>query len=124
MIPLAIAAAILPVSVMASGPVLYGKIHFSLGSFDNGGSAAAGNEYKDTNLASNSSRVGVKGSEDLGNGLKVGYKIEWGISADGSNGDMGQRNRGITIGGGFGTIVLGRWDTPMKSLGYGTTGFF
>ena len=115
LITVAVAAAILPVSVMASGPVLYGKIHMSVAQIDNDAQAGA-TEYKSLNLASNSSRIGVKGSEDLGNGITVGYLMEWSVGMDGGP-DLGARNRGITISGGMGTILLGRWDTPMKSLG-------
>ncbi|MFK5986186.1 MAG: porin [Pseudomonadota bacterium] len=111
----AVAAAIIaPVTAMASGPVLYGKLHMELSYIDNGG--APGLEYSSANLASNSSRIGVKGSEDLGNGLKAGYLIEWSVGMDGGS-DLGQRNRAVTLSGGFGTALFGRWDTPMKSLG-------
>lgn len=110
----AVAAAIIaPATAMASGPTLYGKLHMGLGYISN--DAAVG-EYKSMNLASNSSRIGVKGSEDLGNGMKAGYLIEWGVGMDGSA-DLTQRNRAVTLSGGFGTALLGRWDTPMKSLG-------
>ncbi len=110
----AVAAAIIaPATAMASGPTLYGKLHMGLGYLSNDAPVA---EYKSMNLASNSSRIGVKGSEDLGNGLKAGYLIEWSVGMDGG-GDLGQRNRAVTLSGGFGTALLGRWDTPMKSLG-------
>ena len=110
----AVAAAIIaPASAIAAGPTLYGKLHMGLGYISND---AATNEYKSMNLASNSSRIGVKGSEDLGNGMTAGYLIEWSVGMDGG-GDLGQRNRAITLSGGFGTALLGRWDTPMKSLG-------
>jgi len=67
-------------------------------------------------MASNSSRIGVKGSEDLGNGLKAGYLIEWSVGMDGTAA-LGARNRYVTLSGGFGTILIGKKDTPMKTLG-------
>lgn len=113
LIAAAVAAAVIaPMTAVAAGPTLYGKIHMSLGYYDDDTSGG----YSSVNLASNSSRIGVKGSEDIGNGLKVGYQMEWSVGMEGS-GDLGQRNRGITVSGGFGTLLFGRYDSPMKSLG-------
>jgi predicted porin len=109
------AAVIAPASVMAAGPTLYGKLHTVISHNDNNGSGAA--DYSEWSMSDRSSRVGVKGSEDLGNGMKVGYLIEWAIAMDGSGNDMGQRNRAITLSGDWGTALVGRWDVPYKSLG-------
>ncbi|MCU7937812.1 MAG: porin [gamma proteobacterium symbiont of Bathyaustriella thionipta] len=107
---------------MASGPVLYGKLQMSINALDNNGSTTAGNEYSEVSLNSNHSRLGIKGSEDLGNGMKVGYLIEWQVDmdGDGSNSggaDLGERNRAVTLSGDWGTMLAGRWDTPVKSVG-------
>jgi len=107
-------AVIAPMTAVAAGPTLYGLVHMSVGYYDDDTKGG----YSSMNVASNSSRMGIKGSEDLGNGLKVGYQYEWAVGVDGNAQDMAQRNRGITVSGGFGTALLGRWDTPMKSLGY------
>jgi predicted porin len=70
-----------------------------------------------------SNRVGVKGSEDLGGGLKAIYQVEFGIRlADGdfnaANGDRGSavnmRNSFVGLAGGYGTFLVGRHDTPLK----------
>jgi predicted porin len=114
----AVAAAIIaPASVLAAGPTLYGKIHTSVDLHDNNGSSSTGTLYDEWSLNTNSSRIGVKGSEDLGNGMKVGYLIEWSVSMDGDSGDLGQRNRAVTLSGDWGTALAGRWDTPFKTLG-------
>ncbi|WP_295384054.1 porin [uncultured Thiodictyon sp.] len=88
------------------------------------------------------SRVGVKGSEDLGNGLKAIYQIEIGVDLTNANRDynLTNGNRGTTAGaaaningatstsaagfsfrntfvglaGDWGTFLVGRHDTPMK----------
>ncbi len=127
LIAAAVAAAIIaPVSVMAAGPTLYGKIHMSVDYKDNNGTNApgvaygAGKEVSEWGLNSNSSRIGVKGSEDLGNGMKVGYLIEWRVGMDGDNfgdRDLAARNRAITLSGDWGTMLAGKWDTPMKTFG-------
>lgn len=110
------AAVIAPATTMAAGPTLYGQLHMSLDHIDNGGSGAAG--YSEMGLNSNSSRIGVKGSEDLGNGMKVGYLIEWGVDMDGDAGsnDLTQRNRAITLSGDFGTALAGKWTDPVSAL--------
>jgi len=67
------------------------------------------------------SRIGVKGSEDLGNGLKAVYQVEFGINlkdtnnAINSNSDtISYRNTFVGLAGSFGTFLLGRHDTPFK----------
>ncbi|OYQ77639.1 porin [Wohlfahrtiimonas chitiniclastica] len=70
------------------------------------------------------SRLGLKGSEDLGNGTKVIYQLEWGFN--GMNGDAngeGFENRLAYIGltGDWGTVALGRQNNPFtESLNAGT----
>jgi len=66
------------------------------------------------------SRVGVKGSEDLGNGLKAIYQIELGINFDTNNNvannadTISYRNTFVGLAGDWGTLIMGRHDTPMK----------
>ncbi len=118
LIAAAVAAAVIaPASVMAAGPTLYGKLHLGVESHDNNGSSADGTQYDEWSLNTRSSRIGVKGSEDLGNGMKVGYLIEWDVRMDGDGSDMGQRNRAVTLSGDWGTALAGRWDTPFKTVG-------
>ncbi|MBS7836947.1 porin [Wohlfahrtiimonas chitiniclastica] len=70
------------------------------------------------------SRLGLKGSEDLGNGTKVIYQLEWGFN--GMNGDAngeGFKNRLAYVGltGDWGTVALGRQNNPFtESLNAGT----
>lgn len=118
LIAAAVAAAVIaPASVLAAGPTLYGKIRMSVDNHDNNGSSTAGTKYDEWSLNSNSSRIGVKGSEDLGNGMKVGYLIEWGVDMDGDESDLTERNRAVTLSGDWGTALAGKWDTPFKTVG-------
>lgn len=58
------------------------------------------------------SRWGIKGTEDLGNGLKVGFILEDGFDADDGTEDstdvMFNRESSLFIEGGFGKLALGR----------------
>jgi predicted porin len=70
---------------------------------------------------SRANRVGVKGSEDLGNGLKAIYQVEFGVQLTDTGGNVvsgndpvTMRNSFVGLAGGFGTILAGRHDTPLK----------
>jgi predicted porin len=67
------------------------------------------------------SRIGFKGSEDLGGGMKGVWQIEQQINAanapltaDTAFGGAGLRNTFVGLSGGFGTVLVGRHDTPYK----------
>lgn len=80
--------------------------------------AGAGATEVTPNVISNYSRIGFKGSEDLGNGLKALWQIETALDG-GSGSDIGDtnwatRNSFIGLAGDFGTVVAGRHDTPYK----------
>lgn len=67
------------------------------------------------------SRFGLKGSEDLGNGLKVGFVLENGFNADDGTLDNGGRLFGresqLYVQGAFGTLSFGRVGQLMSGLG-------
>jgi len=115
----AIAAGLGSVSMAASaGDVtVYGKIHMTVDRIDaNDGTGGAGDKSQ-TQVTSQSSRLGFKGDEDLGNGMKAVFKLESSISAEGEGGTLGTRNRYVGLAGGFGTVLLGAHDAPIKSVG-------
>ena len=64
----------------------------------------------------NTSRLGVRGTEDLGDGLKAGFWLETGLNADSGTQSDGTRfwNRRSTVSllGNFGEVRLGRDFTP------------
>ena len=69
------------------------------------------------------SRFGLKGTEDLGNGLKIGFVLENGFASD--TGSFTQNNRlfgreaQLNLSGAFGTVAFGR----MGSLASGNGTF-
>ena len=60
------------------------------------------------------SRLGVRGVEDLGGGLKAGFQFETGLDLDngGNSGAFWSRQANIWLGGNWGTVKLGRQFTP------------
>lgn len=58
------------------------------------------------------SRWGLKGTEDLGNGYKVGFKLESGFNADTGTlqeNRLFRREAGLTLYGPFGSLGFGRF---------------
>ena len=120
LIAIAIAAAFAPAAAMADTGNLnmYGVAHISLDSVSGNATTVA---TKRLGVNSNSSRLGVKGSEDLGNGLKAVFQFESGVNLTGGNGVndgngvattgtvfSGARDMFVGINGAFGTITAGR----------------
>ena len=62
-------------------------------------------------LQNSASRIGFKGTEDLGGGLKAGFQIEHGFSPDtgAAAGTFWGRQSEVNIGGGFGLLRLGNF---------------
>ncbi|MDO5531613.1 porin [Sutterella sp.] len=85
------------------------------------------NSFSMTSGNQSGSRFGLRGSEDLGNGLKVGFVLENGFSAD--TGTLGQGSRlfgrqaTVSLSGDFGEVAFGRTGQLNSGLGtYGLTG--
>ena len=60
------------------------------------------------------SRIGFRGAEDLGNGLKAVFTFEHGVSID-SNDGLGEtlvRQQFVGVAGGFGSVTAGRVYAP------------
>jgi predicted porin len=67
---------------------------------------------------SKANRLGFKGSEDLGNGLKAVFVLESGIQGDSNGSDglwggAGARQAYAGVAGNFGTVAFGRQYTPQ-----------
>ena len=117
LLTLAVAAA-LPMAAQAANAevTIYGKIHASIDylSADQADRDLSGSNDSLWDVTSRASRIGFKGSEDLGNGLKAIWKIESGVNIAEGGGGFATRNAYIGLAGGWGTFLYGRHDTPMK----------
>lgn len=63
------------------------------------------------------SRLGFKGAEDLGGGLKAIWQIESSVNFEEQSGSLAGRNSFVGLSGGFGTALIGNHDTPLKMVG-------
>lgn len=91
--------------------------------FDNvratGATAGDTSDFKSRNrVSSNSSYIGFKGVEDLGNGLKAVFQFENGIKLEnGAAGSWNDRDSYVGVAGAFGTVVAGNVTGPTRALG-------
>lgn len=90
---------------------LYGIVNVTLESVRADGGAGVPSRNRVSNQAS---RLGVRGTEDLGGGLSAFFQLETGFVPDAASGTFANRNSGVGLQGGWGTVLLGRWDTPYK----------
>jgi len=113
LIALAVAAAVAAPMVASADATIYGRFHADLASVSDG-------DESTTAITNNASRIGFKGSEDLGGGLKAFWQVESSLGSDSSaysGGSLASRNTYVGISGGFGAALLGRHDTPYKIIG-------
>jgi predicted porin len=129
LIALAVAGAFSAPAFAATENVdVYGKLHVSVSIFDETVDSSVGPDgiagtaddqrgTSDLQFSSNASRIGFKGAEDLGGGLSGIWQIESGVSLDEGTGSLASRNSFLGLKGGFGTVLLGNHDTPLKLVG-------
>jgi len=128
LIALAVIGAFTAQAAMADGTTIYGAANVSFDAVNDG--AAAGS-HSTNNVSSNVSKLGFKGSEDLGDGLSAIWQIEEQVNFASSGGPSAASNTGggVTNGvsnfvardtfaglssGTYGTAILGIHDTPYK----------
>ncbi|WP_298619938.1 porin [uncultured Zoogloea sp.] len=70
-----------------------------------------------TRVSTNSSLIGFKGAESLGNGLTAVFQYESGVGFDNTGALGATRDSFVGLAGGFGTVVLGNLTGPTRALG-------
>jgi predicted porin len=143
LLTLAVGAALgaAPMIAAQAAVTVYGVAHLSVDSLDNGNTAVSPAGSSILTLGSNSSYIGVKADEDLGDGLKAifGAEIQLGLDNTGTTAvnnstlpptststaspttanvsTMFNRNVFVGLQGGFGTVRLGNYDDVVKQIG-------
>lgn len=100
---------------------IYGRLNMALDQYQATGGAAGAQDYKSRNrILDQGSRVGFRGAEDLGGGLKAIFQIESGVNVDtgtnngqagtpnASSGFWASRDSFVGLEGGFGRVTFGR----------------
>lgn len=102
-------------SAVAADVTLYGLVDYGFNYQHTDGDVPhedAGDSFTMRSGMNSGSRFGLKGSEDLGNGMKVGFVLENGFNADDGSIDNGGRLFGresqVYLQGDFGTLSFGR----------------
>jgi predicted porin len=116
LIALAVAGACVAPAAMAqtANPVtLYGRVHVTFESVEASGTGA---QVRRNRVNDQASLLGVRGTEDLGGGLKAFFQLETSFKPDQNDSTFANRNSGVGLQGGWGSILLGRWDTPYKQV--------
>jgi predicted porin len=132
----AVAASCAAPAFAQSSVQLYGKLYPFLLDERGSGATAAGTAVSTLSgtpsgvngvghtlgMAAGNSRLGFRGTEDLGGGLKAFFQLEGVASADDGTGNghgafQFNRNTFVGLGGAFGTIKLGNHDTIFKEYG-------
>ena len=91
----------------AQSVTLWGRINTSVES------QKVGSQDRKIVVQNNSSRLGFKGSEDLGGGLKASFSLEHGLDSDtgavSNGGVFWGRASWVQLEGSFGAVRLGNW---------------
>ena len=112
----AIALAIIPLGAFAQSSVtVFGVVDANVRYVKNSGLPS---NYSMNNSGLSSGRLGFRGVEDLGGGLKAGFWLESDVNVDtgttSSTGKFFQRRSTVSLMGNFGELRLGRDFTPAS----------
>lgn len=115
-------------SMAQSSVTVYGRVDLSVGSLKELGKSSMTQLFNGGDGGLTTSRLGFRGSEDLGGGLKAGFKLEQRLNADdGSSQDpMWKGESTVALSGGFGEVKLGRSSTvydEVRGLAYSSNVF-
>jgi len=106
-----------PMLAAHAAPTVYGKFNTGIAAVDNGNSA----DGDTLGVTDDSSRLGVRGDEDLGGGLKAVYGMELLYDVD-SNAGVTGASRSVFVGlqGSWGQARVGHYQTYYKAIQFPT----
>jgi predicted porin len=112
----AVASALTAPTAMAGDVTIYGEMHISTTKYS--GNINVANAW---DISGHESHIGFKGSEPLGSGLTAIWQLELQVSPSDTNADTTNSADGITyrdsfigLAGSWGTMLIGRHDTPLN----------
>lgn len=114
LIALAIAGLASSAAFAQTNVTIYGIVDAGVAYSFDGGNSNNGGRDSQFDVISNGlsgSRLGFKGVEDLGNGLKALFTLEYSVTMDTNAALDNARQQFVGLTGGFGTAVIGRLQT-------------
>ena len=93
---------------------LYGRLNLDVEAVET--RIADGSKPKLYRVSSNSSRLGVRGTESLGGGLNAIFQLESSISGDAGGGTLAGRETFVGLQGGWGTVKIGNFLAPYDDI--------
>ncbi len=124
LVAVAVATAIAAPMAVSADVTIYGLLHYSIDSvdYDSGVSGVIPGTGMDDlaigfdgmGVNSHSSFFGIRGSEDLGNGLSAVFQMEFTIDGDDLGGVTNDRNTYVALAGNWGVAGIGQLDTPYN----------
>lgn len=121
LIALAIAGLATAPAFAQSNVTIYGVADTTFENVKAGGATVSGADdglrLNRNRVSANSSLLGFKGAEDLGNGLKAIFQFEGGVSSDTGLSSFAARDTFVGLTGNFGTVVLGNITHPIRAMG-------
>ena len=118
LVALAVAAAVPAFAQAQTSIQLTGSVDVAVESLNKDANSSGKSDLQINDGIWGGSKVGIVGSEELGNGLKAIFNLEYEANAD--NGRLADSDRfwsgqsWVGLNGGFGTVKLGRQDSPIK----------
>jgi predicted porin len=137
LLPVALTAALISAPASAGFPTLYGKVYLTASQYDleknnfaltapgattykHIGATGTTSELDASTVESTGSRIGIQGDFGAANDLTIFYRVEYGIDVDNgtnANGrELTQRNIFGGVRGAWGQVLVGKNDTPLKTL--------
>lgn len=106
-----------PVALAQSSVTVYGIVDAAVAIEDTGEPGRGSRKVLNSGNQS-SSRIGFRGVEDLGDGLKAIFNLESGFAVDSGSADSAFFGRRAVVGleGGFGALTLGREYSPVAGV--------
>lgn len=116
----ALLAALPAMASAQSSVAIYGTVDAAVAREDTG--APGGNRSVINSGNQSSNKLGFRGVEEIGNGLKAVFNLEAGLALDTGVGDAALFGRRAVVGleGGFGALTLGREYTPIADVAAAT----
>jgi len=132
LIALAIASAMTVPALAYAEASISGQANMSIDNYNNGAQTNSASAWQ---LNSNQSRLIIKGSEDLGDGMSAMFQLDSrfnldtgtisaGSAATNNTASLFSGNTYVGVKSNFGTVMMGRIDTPYKTSSRSLDVFF